>query len=53
MSEKDLLDLSNQQFLLTFSTHKKHPRGVSIHEIKKLFPLKPSLGTNKLWTLYL
>ena len=24
-------------------THKKHPRGANIHEIKELFPLKPSL----------
>ena len=43
ISEKDWLNLSNRQFLLAFFTHKKHPRGVSIHEIKELFPLKPSL----------
>ena len=24
-------------------THKKHPRGASIHEIKESFPMKPSL----------
>ena len=29
--------------VLLFFTHKKHPRGASIHEIKELFPLKPSL----------
>ena len=43
ISEKDWLNLSNRQFLLSFFTQKKHPRGVSIHEIKELFPLKPSL----------
>ena len=35
--------LTNLQFLLAFFTHKKHPGGASIHEIKELFPLKPSL----------
>ena len=43
ISEKDWLNLSNWQFLLSFFTHKKHPRGASIHEIKESFPLKPSL----------
>ena len=27
-----------------FFTHKKHPGGASIYEIKESFPLKPSLG---------
>ena len=44
--KKDWLKLSNRQSLLLFFTHKKHPRGASIHEIKKLFPLKPSLMQN-------
>ena len=43
MSEKDWLNLSNWRFLLAFFTHKKHPRGASIHEIKESFPLKPTL----------
>ena len=43
MSEKDGLNLSNRRFLLAIFTHKKHPRGASIHEIKESFPLKPSL----------
>ena len=30
-----------------FFTHKKHPRGSRIHEIKELFPLKPSLESTQ------
>ena len=30
-------------FYCRFLHTKKHPRGVSIHEIKESFPLKPSL----------
>ena len=34
---------SNLSLVLLFFTHKKHPRGARIHDIKESFPLKPSL----------
>ena len=37
---------------MLFFTHKKHPRGASIHEIKESFPLKPSL-VNDIATIHL
>ena len=46
--EKDWLNLSNRQFLLSFFTHKKHPGGESIHRRDVFFPVKPSLGCH-LW----
>ena len=52
LSSKRIMKISQKKIDLTYLTghfycHFLHTRGVSIHEIKELFPLKPSLVSKR------